>query len=93
MSAGHPARPFDTIAQKWCELAQRRHAYYVELFESGRWKHYFDEREFIARLRDVISSTIKWHELAGRPPPQFTGQMMGQVMGQVVHLARPPSAP
>ena len=68
MSAGHPARRIDAIAQKWSDLARRRRAYYLELFDSGRWRHYFDEQEFIARLRDVIAAADKWGELAGRPP-------------------------
>ena len=66
MSAGHPARSIDAIAQKWSELARRRRDYYVDLYESGRWKHYFDEQEFIARMRDVVASSAQWNELAGR---------------------------
>ena len=64
MPAGQPARSFDLIAQQWCDLAERRHAYYRDLFESGRWKHYFDEQEFITRLRDVIAACERWNALA-----------------------------
>ena len=70
MSAELSARPLASIAQQWCDLAQRRHAHYVELFDTGRWKHYFTEQEFIARLRDVVAANAKWQELAGRAPKQ-----------------------
>ncbi|MBV9346976.1 MAG: TIGR03809 family protein [Pseudolabrys sp.] len=58
-----------TMAARWSALAERRKAYYVELYKSGRWKHYFDEAEFLARMRDVLLATRTWNELAQREAP------------------------
>jgi uncharacterized repeat protein (TIGR03809 family) len=56
----------DAIAQRWSDLAERRRAYFVELFNSGRWKHYYSEQEFLERLRDVMKAADAWGRLAGR---------------------------
>jgi uncharacterized repeat protein (TIGR03809 family) len=63
MPAGIPAH-FDAVTQRWRELALRRHAYYLELFKSGRWTRYFTEQEFLARMRDVVTTTAFWNGLA-----------------------------
>ena len=68
MPAGDPARPLDAILQRGRDLAHQRLAYYSELSRTGRWKLFFNEREFIERLRDVIAVTNAWNELAGRKP-------------------------
>lgn len=66
MSAEHCTRRIDAIAQRWCDLAERRRAYFVELFDSGRWTHYYNEQEFLERLRDVVKATDAWRQLAPR---------------------------
>jgi uncharacterized repeat protein (TIGR03809 family) len=79
MPAGIPAH-FDAVARRWRELALCRHAYYLELFKSGRWARYFTDQEFVERLRDVMKTTAFWNDLAARtntdgearkqPPPE-----------------------
>ena len=59
-------RSFDLVSQDFRALAQRRHAYYLELLQSGRWRHYFSEQEFSDRLRDVLNVTKFWTTLAER---------------------------
>jgi uncharacterized repeat protein (TIGR03809 family) len=59
----------EEIAQRWSDLAQRRRAYFTELFTSGRWKHYYDEQEFLERLRDVVKAADAWSKLARRDEP------------------------
>ena len=65
MSA-QPARSLDSLSRQWSDLAERRRAYYVELYDSGRWRHYFDEAELLARMRDVVAAAQAWRELADR---------------------------
>jgi uncharacterized repeat protein (TIGR03809 family) len=67
MSARHFAQRFDEIAQKWRNLAQRRRDYFIELYDSGRWKHYFGEEQFIECMRDAIQMSERWIEIAPRP--------------------------
>ena len=63
MAAGSH-RSFDVVSESFRALAQRRHAYYLELLQSGRWQHYFTEQEFAARLRDVLAVTRFWNEMS-----------------------------
>jgi uncharacterized repeat protein (TIGR03809 family) len=56
----------DQAALKWRDLAERRQAYFVELYESGRWKHYYTDQEFIVRLREAAAAVNRWAAIAPR---------------------------
>ena len=56
----------DKVAQKWRQLAERRRAHFVELFHSGRWKHYYTEERFLLSMREAIRATERWALIA--PP-------------------------
>jgi hypothetical protein len=56
--------PLDTVARKWCDLAERRLLYYVELYRSERYRHYYTEQTLALRMRDVIKAVRMWAELA-----------------------------
>jgi len=64
MPAGSFPPQLKSATARFRALALRRHGYYVELFKSGRWTHYFTEQEFIERMRDVIRATELWSQLA-----------------------------
>jgi uncharacterized repeat protein (TIGR03809 family) len=64
MSAQFSSPPNDTVAQKWRALAERRRAYFVELYRSGRWTHYYTRDQFAARLREVMDAADTWAKLA-----------------------------
>ena len=61
------AKALDQVAQKWRRLAERRREHFVELFYSGRWKHYYSEEQFLQRMREAIRLTERWAMIA--PPP------------------------
>ncbi len=67
----------DEIARKWRDLADRRLAYFTELYRSGRWKHYYTQERFALRMLDVIKAAKIWGELAERPQgqPPLAGQI------------------
>jgi uncharacterized repeat protein (TIGR03809 family) len=73
----NPAKPFEQIALRWSNLADRRVAYYTELFLSGRWKHYFTEQELLQRMLDVKKSAVEWDELARNMAPKRSGAGLG----------------
>jgi uncharacterized repeat protein (TIGR03809 family) len=56
----------DEISLKWRALADRRLAYFTELYCSGRWKHYYTTQDFAVRMRDVIRAAKLWRDLADR---------------------------
>ena len=66
MSARMPAHALDAVAQKWRALAERRRAHFLELYDSGRWKRYYSEEQFLYRMREAIRMTQRWSEIA--PP-------------------------
>ena len=62
-----PGAPrLDEISKKWSDLADRRLAYFTELYRSGRWKRYYTEESFGSRMRDVIKAAKDWADLADK---------------------------
>jgi len=58
-------RPYDSVALKWRDLADRKRQHFAEMYRSGRWKLYYDqEEEFLARLREVVEAADAWHRIA-----------------------------
>jgi hypothetical protein len=55
---------FSQTAQKWRELVDRRCAHFVELHRSGRWKLYYDEAEFLLRMREALDLAETWSQIA-----------------------------
>ena len=63
------------ITRKWRELAQRRRAHFVELYDSGRWRHYYTEEELLARMREAIRLAETWEQLSPLPDaPKAVGE-------------------
>jgi len=71
MSASHSS-PFDAVARDWLALVERRKAYLIELFETGRWTHYFTEAEFLAQLRATNLAHDRFAKVAGFEPREAT---------------------
>jgi uncharacterized repeat protein (TIGR03809 family) len=66
MSAWRYTHALDEVAQKWRALTERRRAHLVELYDSGRWKRYYSEEQFIYRMREAIRLSERWVEIAPR---------------------------
>lgn len=64
-----PRRMSAEITQKWRDLAERRRAHFIELYDTGRWKHYYTEEQLLARMREAIRLAEVWEELS-TPPGQ-----------------------
>jgi hypothetical protein len=58
------------VALKWRELAERRRDHFIELYRSGRWKHYYEIEEFRNELRAAIAIARRWATIAPRPEEQ-----------------------
>jgi uncharacterized repeat protein (TIGR03809 family) len=57
---------WERIGLKWRELAERRHAHYLDLYKTGRWKRYYTEEEFRAELMAAIELAQRWASIAPR---------------------------
>ena len=67
MPARYPC-PLDGVARKWVALAERRTAHIVELYDTGRWRHYYTQAELVAALREAIRVRDQWARIAGLLP-------------------------
>jgi uncharacterized repeat protein (TIGR03809 family) len=72
MSARPSVHALDAVAQKWRALAERRLAHFVELYDSGRWKRYFTEAQFVHRMRQAVQQSQRWAEVAPGPADEVS---------------------
>jgi uncharacterized repeat protein (TIGR03809 family) len=73
MTDGEAYRKLGVAAQRWRDLAERRRAYFTELYESGRWKKYYGEDRLLLRMREVVAAADGWQTIAAsfeRQDPQ-----------------------
>lgn len=52
------------VLRKWRALAEQRRAHFLELYLTGRWKHYYAEQEFVAHMREAIQLLETWGAIA-----------------------------
>jgi hypothetical protein len=63
-------RKLGQAAEKWRELAEKRRDCFRELYRSGRWRLYYNEEKFVARLRDVAQTCDRWAMIVEQMRPQ-----------------------
>jgi len=71
MAQWHSNLALNEAAQKWRALAERRRAHFVELFHTKRWKRYYDEEQFLLKMREAIKASDRWAAIAS-PQPRLT---------------------
>ena len=54
------------IVARWCALAERRLSYLTELFDSGRWRRFYDEQAFLENVREAKRAVKTWRDLLSR---------------------------
>lgn len=54
------------IVERWCALAERRLDYLTELFDSGRWRRFHTEADFLENFREAKLAVETWRMLASR---------------------------
>jgi hypothetical protein len=62
--------PYDSIARRWLALVDRRQAAFIELLDSGRWKHYFTEAELRTEMENIAVVRDRWARIAGLLPAE-----------------------
>jgi len=58
------------VSLKWRDLAERRRAHLVELYDTGRWKLYYEDDQFLNEMRAAIMIAHRWARIAPRPGDQ-----------------------
>lgn len=54
------------IVARWCTLAERRLEYLTELFETGRWRRFHGEVEFLENIQEAKAAVETWRDLLSR---------------------------
>jgi hypothetical protein len=66
---------WERIALKWRALAEQRRDHHVDLYKSGRWKHYYTEEQFLTEMRKAVALAERWVKIAPSPderaPPEI----------------------
>jgi len=60
MAQSSPGQMPAATTHKWRELALQRHAHFLELYQTGRWKLYYSEHDFLIRMRRSGASLESW---------------------------------
>ena len=58
--------PIAQSADKHLALVERMRASLADLYETGRWKHYYSEAELLAQARELATLHDKWAAITGR---------------------------
>ena len=58
---------YGSIARRWLALIERRQENFLDLCDTGRWRHYYTEAEFLDEMRKVLRVRDQWAALAGAP--------------------------
>ncbi|HEY0328504.1 MAG TPA: TIGR03809 family protein [Rhodopseudomonas sp.] len=54
------------VVERWCLLAEQRLEYLTELFETGRWRRYHSELDFLDNIQEAKSAVQTWRGLLTR---------------------------
>ncbi len=56
------------VLDRWRMLAEQRLEHLTELFESGRWRRYHNERTFLENIKEAKDAVETWRSLATPKP-------------------------
>lgn len=56
---------YDSIARRWLALIERRQENFLDLSDTGRWRHYYTEAGFLDEMRKLLRLRERWAALAG----------------------------
>lgn len=80
---------YQRALDRWRVLAEARLEHMRQLYESGRWRRYYDEEQFITIVLDTRACVETWRKLA---PDQATDTPLFS-MPDGMPLARTPPPP
>lgn len=77
------------VIARWRMLAERRLTYLVELYESGRWKLFYKEPDFLKIIQEARRAVKTWEQLAPQDPVQ--DKVIEVAIAQAANTAIPAS--
>jgi uncharacterized repeat protein (TIGR03809 family) len=64
MQEKQPIRDNAEMARRWHALAERRRQHFADLHETGRWKKYYREHDFLTQMRATASMVDAWEKVS-----------------------------
>ena len=52
------------VVERWADLAERRLDYLTDLFETGRWRRFHTEVDFLDNIREAKVAVDRWRDMA-----------------------------
>jgi hypothetical protein len=65
MALAIPRSMSPAMLRKLHALAEQRCAYFIELHQSGRWRHYYTAEQLTAEMRDAVQIAERLHQMVG----------------------------
>jgi uncharacterized repeat protein (TIGR03809 family) len=90
MTTHFDASRYQHALDRWRALAERRLQYITLLYESGRWRRYFSEEEFLGVIRETRASVEAWRRIA---PEQATVAQLLAIPVEPSARTQPPPSP
>lgn len=75
---------WERVALKWRNLAERRRDHHLDLYNSGRWKRYYTDEQFLAEMRQAAAIAERWAMVAPYPDERATPAEIAQPSEQAV---------
>ena len=69
--------PYDSIALRWLALVERRERHFADLSQSGRWRRYYTQTQFLNEMLKTLQVRNQWAALAGLPLRSLPGDGTG----------------
>ena len=78
----------EAVALKWRALAERRRDHHIELYKTGRWRHYYTDQEFLAEMRTAIALAQRWAKIAPRPDERDAADLAAREQAKIAELVK-----
>jgi hypothetical protein len=75
MQEKQPIRDNVEMARRWHALAERRRQHFADLQDSGRWRKYYREHDFLTQMRATTNMVDAWEKVSrnGSVPAKVNG--------------------
>jgi uncharacterized repeat protein (TIGR03809 family) len=64
MTTPFDASQYQRVLERWRVLAERRLEHMTQLYETGRWRRYFNEEQFVGVIRETRAAVDAWRRIA-----------------------------
>jgi uncharacterized repeat protein (TIGR03809 family) len=64
MTALFDASRYQRALERWRALAEQRLEHMTQLYDTGRWRRYFTEDQFIRVIRETRAAAEAWRKIA-----------------------------